>query len=402
MPGRPAWPRPVRGAAAARRLRAGPAAARFRPVPAEVPEEQVTGTCTSSGSMPADRRARRPLGRATAGSWTDRCRRGTDRTGRLRAAGLRRRALPRRLLDRPAPVDLDEAEQQARTNLRGRRAGAARLRFAGGHPAAGRPGRPAGADPGRPAHRAARRYIRELGVDLEDPADLPAEVARQARPTATAGSRSSATGSTAVVGDLAPCGRTNADRGRRASRTPAGARVTTHVFGEDALPGLLAAGRRLHRARHRADRRDHRGTAAARNVHLVPTVINIANFPSFADAAGRFPTYAKHMRELHARNGDMVRTAVRGRDPGARRHRRRRVRRARPGRRRGDRAGRAARRAAGAVRRVAQRPGVAGPAEQRRSVRRPTCRLRPSDPAPPTSACCTIRPPVVRARPADV
>ena len=37
-------------------------------------------------------------------------------------------------------------------------------------------------------------------------------------------------------------------------------------------------------------------------MHLVPTLINIANFPSFADAAGKFPTYAKHMRDLHARN----------------------------------------------------------------------------------------------------
>ena len=45
-------------------------------------------------------------------------------------------------------------------------------------------------------------------------------------------------------------------------------------------------------------------------MHLVPTVINIANFPSFADAAGKFPTYAKHMRDLHARNGEMIRQAV--------------------------------------------------------------------------------------------
>jgi imidazolonepropionase-like amidohydrolase len=51
-------------------------------------------------------------------------------------------------------------------------------------------------------------------------------------------------------------------------------------------------------------------TAADRGVHLVPTLINIANFPSFADAAGKYPAYAKHMRDLHARNGDMVRSAV--------------------------------------------------------------------------------------------
>jgi imidazolonepropionase-like amidohydrolase len=45
-------------------------------------------------------------------------------------------------------------------------------------------------------------------------------------------------------------------------------------------------------------------------VHLVPTVINIANFPSFADGAEKYPTYARHMRELHLRNPAMVRAAV--------------------------------------------------------------------------------------------
>ena len=42
----------------------------------------------------------------------------------------------------------------------------------------------------------------------------------------------------------------------------------------------------------------------------MPTVINIANFPSFAAAAGRFPSYAKHMVDLHRRNADMIRDAV--------------------------------------------------------------------------------------------
>jgi imidazolonepropionase-like amidohydrolase len=51
-------------------------------------------------------------------------------------------------------------------------------------------------------------------------------------------------------------------------------------------------------------------TAAEHGVHLVPTVINIANFPSFAAAAGKYPTYAQHMRDLHQRNPAMVRDAV--------------------------------------------------------------------------------------------
>jgi imidazolonepropionase-like amidohydrolase len=32
---------------------------------------------------------------------------------------------------------------------------------------------------------------------------------------------------------------------------------------------------------------------------LVPTLINIANFPGIAEAATKFPKYAQHMRDLH-------------------------------------------------------------------------------------------------------
>jgi imidazolonepropionase-like amidohydrolase len=34
---------------------------------------------------------------------------------------------------------------------------------------------------------------------------------------------------------------------------------------------------------------------------LVPTMINIENFPQFADSATRYPVYAAHMRDLYAR-----------------------------------------------------------------------------------------------------
>ncbi|SIM07061.1 Probable amidohydrolase [Mycobacteroides abscessus subsp. abscessus] len=33
---------------------------------------------------------------------------------------------------------------------------------------------------------------------------------------------------------------------------------------------------------------------------LVPTVINIENFPGIADKAGKYPKYAQHMRDLYA------------------------------------------------------------------------------------------------------
>jgi len=34
---------------------------------------------------------------------------------------------------------------------------------------------------------------------------------------------------------------------------------------------------------------------------LVPTLINVENFPGFASAASKFPAYVTHMRELYAR-----------------------------------------------------------------------------------------------------
>ena len=99
-----------------------------------------------------------------------------------------------------------------------------------------------------------KRYIRDLGVEVE-PDELVAEVERQAarrrrlgqarrrldRPRRSATSRRS--------------GRTTCSPTRSARAHELGARVAAHVFGEDALPGLIAAGHRLDRARHRADRR---------------------------------------------------------------------------------------------------------------------------------------------------
>ena len=78
-----------------------------------------------------------------------------------------------------------------------------------------------------------------------------------------------------------------------------GARVTAHVFGEDALPGLIKAG--IDCIEHGTGITDdvidlmlEHGTA------LVPTLINIENFPGIADAAAKYPTYAEHMRDLYA------------------------------------------------------------------------------------------------------
>jgi len=203
---------------------------------------------------------------------------------------------------------LDEAEAQASTNLD---AGALALRDCGSpldtRPLVGRDDLPILIRAGRHIART-KRYIRELGVDLEDPADLPAEVARQLE-YGDGWIKIVGDWIDRSIGDLAPLWPDDILAEAIAVAHAGGARVTTHVFGEDALPGLLAAG--VDCIEHGTGLTDTTiADAAARGVHLVPTVINIANFPSFAAAAGKFPTYAKHMVDLHQRNGRMIRDAV--------------------------------------------------------------------------------------------
>ncbi|MGS0688396.1 amidohydrolase family protein [Nakamurella sp. GG22] len=204
---------------------------------------------------------------------------------------------------------LDEAEEQARTNLD---AGALALRDCGSpldtSSLVDRDDLPVLVRAGRHIAKA-RRYIRELGVDLEDPADLPGEVARQLVYGSGQWIKIVGDWIDRSVGDLAPLWPDDVLAEAVAVAHAGGARVTTHVFGEDALPGLLAAG--VDCIEHGTGLTDDTiAVAADRGVHLVPTLINIANFPSFADGAGKYPAYAKHMRDLHSRNGDMVRSAV--------------------------------------------------------------------------------------------
>ena len=101
------------------------------------------------------------------------------------------------------------------------------------------------------------------------------------------------------VGDLTPLWSDDVLVAAVAAAHAQGARVTAHVFGEDALPGLIKAG--IDCIEHGTGLTDDTvammvegGTA------LVPTLINIENFPEFADAASKFPLYAAHMRDLYA------------------------------------------------------------------------------------------------------
>ncbi|AOW94474.1 hypothetical protein BFN03_05585 [Rhodococcus sp. WMMA185] len=151
---------------------------------------------------------------------------------------------------------------------------------------------------------APKRYIRGLPVDLEDEAQLPDEVVRQAR---------AGDGWVKLVGDwidrssgdLAPLWSDDILVEAIAAAHREGARVTAHVFAEDALPGLLEAG--IDCIEHGTGLTDETiGLMATHGAALVPTMINIATFPQIADSAERFPIYASHMRDLHSRVKDTI------------------------------------------------------------------------------------------------
>ena len=84
-----------------------------------------------------------------------------------------------------------------------------------------------------------------------------------------------------------------------------GARVTAHAFSEEALPGLINAG--IDCIEHGTGlTEDTVALMAERGTALVPTLINIENFPEFASAATKYPRYAAHMRDLYARCHDRI------------------------------------------------------------------------------------------------
>ncbi|GAC58968.1 peptidase M38 family protein [Gordonia hirsuta DSM 44140 = NBRC 16056] len=143
-----------------------------------------------------------------------------------------------------------------------------------------------------------KRYLRDYGVELDDPATLAEEVRRQA---------AAGDGWVKLVGDwidreagdLAPLWTRGQLEAAVAAAHESGARITAHVFGYDALPDIIAAG---------FDSIEH-GTGltpdlidqlVAKDIALVPTLIQVENFPGIADGADRFPAYQANMRKLYA------------------------------------------------------------------------------------------------------
>jgi imidazolonepropionase-like amidohydrolase len=152
-----------------------------------------------------------------------------------------------------------------------------------------------------------KRYIRELGVEVE-PGELVGEVERQA---------AAGDGWVKLVGDwidrdtgdLTPLWPDDVLAQAVGRAHELGARVAAHVFGEEALPALIAAG--LDSIEHGTGLTDELITAARdAGCAVVPTLVNIDNFPQIALAgAAKFPTYAAHMRALFATSRERIRTA---------------------------------------------------------------------------------------------
>jgi imidazolonepropionase-like amidohydrolase len=149
--------------------------------------------------------------------------------------------------------------------------------------------------------------MRELGIEIE-PDQLVAEVERQV---------AAGDGWVKLVGDwidrdlgeLAPLWPDDVLAAAIGRAHELGARVAAHVFGEDALPGLIAAG--LDSIEHgtglTADLLDE---VARRDIAVVPTLINMRNLPQIAaGGAEKFPGWAAHLRALHKTGDERIRAA---------------------------------------------------------------------------------------------
>lgn len=151
-----------------------------------------------------------------------------------------------------------------------------------------------------------KRYIRGLGLDLEDPHTLPAEIAKQAQ---------AGDGWVKIVGDWI-----DRDLGSQARLRPLwerqilidavaaahenGARVTVHTFSHDAIDDLLEAGVDCIEHGTGMDA-DQISEAAARGIPVTPTLLQVGLFASFAmQGAAKFPEYSKEMHAMWLRRFD--------------------------------------------------------------------------------------------------
>ncbi len=149
-----------------------------------------------------------------------------------------------------------------------------------------------------------RRYIRDFAWEVE-----PDQLVETVRQEARAGD-----GWVKIVGDwidretgdLGPCWPVDVLEAAVDAAHEEGARTTAHCFGEQSLFDFAAAG---------TDCIEHATglvpetieSFAAQGISIVPTLVNIATFPSIAaPAAERYPGYHRTMLDLHARRYDTI------------------------------------------------------------------------------------------------
>jgi imidazolonepropionase-like amidohydrolase len=143
-----------------------------------------------------------------------------------------------------------------------------------------------------------KRYLRNYGEEVE-PNELVAEVERQA-----------ARGDGWVklvgdwidrdIGDLTPLWPTDVAEAAITRAHELGCRVTAHVFGEQAVSELVAAG--IDGIEHGTGMDDATIVLMAEHqVALVPTMIQLDHFEMYAQSGeDKYPAYARHMRALYA------------------------------------------------------------------------------------------------------
>jgi imidazolonepropionase-like amidohydrolase len=152
-----------------------------------------------------------------------------------------------------------------------------------------------------------RRYIRDYAWEVE-PDDLTTYVEQEAR---------RGDGWVKLVGDwierdlgdLAPSFPADAFTAAIETAHALGAKVTAHCFGTEVLPILIDAG--IDCIEHGTGlTEDLIDAMVAHGTALVPTAMQLNNFPQYADqAAERFPAYAATMRALHATRRDTIMAA---------------------------------------------------------------------------------------------
>ena len=149
-----------------------------------------------------------------------------------------------------------------------------------------------------------RQYIRNYAHEIE-PRELAAYVSKEAE---------RGDGWVKLVGDwierdagdLTPSWTREAlDEAMKAAHER-GARVTAHVFGEQALVDLIGSG--IDCIEHGTGlSMDLIDTMVANKVALVPTVKQLNSFPDYAESAAvKFPKYAEHMMDLFNRRRETI------------------------------------------------------------------------------------------------